>query len=58
MFEGLVVTRKEVEVKRGLLTFPLAVFVQFSVITAAVLWGVFSVINVEAPSSIPIFSAL
>lgn len=57
MFEGLVVTGKQAEVKRGLLTFPLAVFVQFSVITAAVLWGVFSVINVEAPSSIPIFSA-
>ncbi len=57
MFEGLVVTGKQVEVKRGLLTFPLAVFIQFSVITAAVLWGVFSVVNIEAPSSIPIFSA-
>lgn len=57
MFEGLVVTGKQVEVKRGLLTFPLAIIIQFSVITAAVLWGVFSVVNIEAPSSIPIFSA-
>ena len=57
MFEGLVVTRKQVEFKRGLLTFPLAVFIQLSVVAAAVLWGVFSVVDVEAPSSIPIFTA-
>ncbi|HNQ79411.1 MAG TPA: TonB family protein [Acidobacteriota bacterium] len=57
MFEGLVVTGKHAEYKRGLLTFPLAVFIQLSVVTAAVLWGVFSVVDIEAPSSIPIFTA-
>lgn len=57
MFEGLVVTKDHAEVKRGLMTFPLALFIQVSIIAAGVLWGVFSVIDVEAPSSIPIFSA-
>lgn len=57
MFEGLVVTRKQAEFKRGLLTFPLAVFIQLTVVAAAVLWGVFTVVDIEAPSSIPIFTA-
>lgn len=57
MFDGLLITKNEIGVKRGLLTFPLALMVQVSIVAGCVLWGVFSGIELPPPSSIPIFSA-
>jgi TonB family protein len=57
MFDGLLITKDQAELKRGLLSFPIAVIVQVSVVAAAILWGVFSAIELPPPMSIPIFSA-
>jgi TonB family protein len=57
MFDGLLITKDQTEMKRGLLSVPLALIAQVTIISTAVLWGVFSSIELPPPMSIPIFSA-
>lgn len=55
MFEGMVFTKNESEVKRELLSFPIAILIQGTILTVFILWSVFSTVEIGSPLSVILY---